>query len=96
MTPENLEWLHETLKRFSKLMKDEWARNEALTIILKENGVYNVEDRVKEVMVSHALAEKAEEQFRQMLAQLEEDAKAAWIEAESNNPPPKVPPSRLV
>ncbi len=50
MKPENLEWLHETLKRFGKLMKDEWAKNEALT----------------------------------------------WIEAESNNPPPKVPPSRVV
>jgi hypothetical protein len=96
MTPENLEWLHETLKRFSKLMKDEWAKNEALTIILKENGVCNVEKRVKKVLVSHALTEKAEEQFRQILAQLDQDTKAAWIESESKNPPPKVPPSRVV
>jgi hypothetical protein len=39
MTPENLEWLQETLKRLGKIMADEWAKNEALTIILKENGV---------------------------------------------------------
>jgi hypothetical protein len=33
MTPENVEWLHETLKRLGKIMADEWAKNEALTII---------------------------------------------------------------
>jgi hypothetical protein len=34
MTPENLERLHETLKRFGKIMADEWAKNEAQTNIL--------------------------------------------------------------
>jgi hypothetical protein len=96
MTPQNLEWLHETLKRLGKIMADEWAKNEALTIILKENGVCNVEERVKQVLVSHTLDEKAQQRFQPMLDQLEEDAKAAWIEAESNNPPPKLPPSRVV
>jgi hypothetical protein len=96
MTPENLEWLHESLKRFGKIMVDEWAKNEALTIILKEHGVRNVEERVEQVLMNDALAEKAQQRFQSMLDQLEEDMKAAWIEAESNNPPPKVPPSRVV
>jgi hypothetical protein len=96
MTPANLEWLHETLKRLGKIMADEWARNEALTIILNQNGVRNVEERVEQVLLSHTLNQKAQQRFQPILAQLEADAKAAWIEAESNNPPPKVPPSRVV
>ena len=77
-------------------MADEWARNEALTIILNQNGVRNVEERVEQVLLSHTLNQKAQQRFQPILAQLEADAKAAWIEAESNNPPPKVPPSRVV
>jgi hypothetical protein len=33
MTPEKLGTAHETLKRFEKIMADEWAKNEALTNI---------------------------------------------------------------
>ena len=87
MTQDNLEWLHETIKQFSTLLCDEWARNEALTIILQQNRIQNVEQRTEEVLLSHALAKKAQDRFQPVLARLEKDVKAAWIEAVSNIAP---------
>jgi hypothetical protein len=72
--------LHETIKQFSTLLCDEWARNEALTIILQQNRIQNVEQRTE-------LAKKAQERFQPVLARLEKDVKEAWIEAVSNIAP---------